>query len=66
MSRYVGKFRTLAGKLFTPSEISRFNAFCNRFQDKYLKLETYKWTPKKPNWMNVRYFAASSEYAPFG
>lgn len=53
----MGKLRALADKLFTPTEIVRFNAHCKRLQDKYLTLDTYKLN--RPKWMNVRYFSDS-------
>jgi len=63
MSRQMEKVRQLAGKLFTESEISRFNAYRNNFRNKYLKLDAYSFKlpfkkPKLTNWMNMRYFSA--------
>ncbi|KAM8704317.1 hypothetical protein ACLKA7_008857 [Drosophila subpalustris] len=62
MSRPMEKVRQLAGKLFTESEINRFNAFKNNFRNKYLKLDAYsfKWPvikrPVLAKWMSGRYF----------
>ncbi|XP_034113556.2 NADH-quinone oxidoreductase subunit D [Drosophila albomicans] len=63
MSRHMEKVRQLAGKLFTESEIRRFNAYRNNFRNKYLKLDAYnfKLSLKKPTlskWPNMRFFSS--------
>lgn len=65
------KIREIAEKLFTPSEISRFNAFRNTFSKKYLSPSAYNfkwnfkrpvWSVKMPQWMNSRYFTSSRKW----
>ncbi|XP_064535725.1 NADH-ubiquinone oxidoreductase 49 kDa subunit [Drosophila montana] len=65
MARRLDKVRELAEKLFTPSEIHRFNAYRDNFSKKYLNLNSYslRWSFKRPRlsvsmpkWINSRYF----------
>ncbi|XP_017855772.1 PREDICTED: NADH-quinone oxidoreductase subunit D [Drosophila arizonae] len=68
MAPRMNKIREIAEKLFTPSEISRFNAFRNTLSEKYLSPSAYNfkwnfkrpvWSVKMPQWMNSRYFTSS-------
>jgi len=56
--------RKLADKLFTPNEIRRFQAYKNRFSEKYLSVEGLKSNFKKPNFeklFNRRMFSSNKE-----
>ncbi|XP_030376474.1 uncharacterized protein LOC115625535 [Scaptodrosophila lebanonensis] len=52
--------RNLANKLFTPSEIRRFDAYRRQFNDKFLNLDTYRTTLReKVKWLSTQYYAAA-------
>lgn len=70
MAPRMDKIREIAEKLFTPSEISRFNAFRIEFSKKYLSPSAYSlkwefkrptWSVKLPKWAQLRYFTSERE-----
>ncbi|KAI8046696.1 NADH-quinone oxidoreductase subunit D [Drosophila gunungcola] len=64
MSGGMHGIRKLADKLFTPNEIRRFQAYKNRFSEKYLSVEGLKTNFKSPDLgklFNYRMFSSNKE-----